>query len=268
MNQLFDQYLKKYYHLAFCTFCITVFTYTSAAVDLQWVYALWVGVITFILYNHHHLFSFDANQLYSHWKKNGLFTVILLVLICIGFGQAKSIYAEIPALLIASLLSIIYFRKTIINSQALRQNYLLKPLLIGVVFAILTAYIPYLHAGYTVSESLFLSAARCTFVAALSLTFDIGDVLEDAESPMVSLPQKVGVRKTKWVATILLLVSGLIEAYGAWIFLIEFPAMITLFFTYLIAWILILNSSIRRPGWYYLFLVDGTLAMPLLFSFV
>lgn len=268
MNQLFDQYLKKYYHLAICTFCFTAFTYTSAAIHLHWLYALWVGVITFILYNYHHLFSFDAKQLYYDWKKNALFPVILLAVISIGFMQIKNIYTEIPALLLSFLLSVIYFRKTIINSQALRQNYLLKPLIIGVVFAILTAYIPYLHAGYAVSESLFLSVARCTFVAALSLTFDIGDILEDAETPKVTLPQKVGVRTTKWVATILLLVSGLIEAYGAWIFLIEFPALIALFFTYLFAWILIINSGIRRPGWYYLFLVDGTMAMPLLFSFV
>jgi 4-hydroxybenzoate polyprenyltransferase len=268
MNQLFNHYLRQYYHLAICTFCITAFTYKSAAIDVHWVYVTWVAVVTYILYNFHYLFLCEKKQLYIEWKKNYLFPVKLLVIIYIGFLQLKNIDSEIPALLISFFLSIIYFRKTILNSHALRQNYLLKPLIIGVVFAILTAYIPYLHAGYTVSESLFLSVARCTFIAALSLTFDIGDILEDTETPTVTLPQKVGIRTTKWVATILLLISGLIESYGAWIFLIEFPALIVLFFSYFFAWVLIIKSGSSRPSWYYLFLVDGTMAMPLLFSLI
>jgi 4-hydroxybenzoate polyprenyltransferase len=266
MNQLFNRYLGQYYHLAICTFCITAFTYGSAAVPEHWFYAGWVGLITFILYNYRYLLAYDANRLYTSCKKNPILPILVLAVLCYGFLQIKNPTAEIPAWIMACLLSVLYFRKTIFNSQPLRENYLLKPLIIGLVFGILTAYIPYLHAGYSISESIFLSVARCTFIIALALVFDIGDIRDDTDSPTVTFPQKTSVFTTKWVASALLLVSGLIEGYGAWIFLIEFPALIALFFTYFFAWVLIIKSGNSKPSWYYLFLVDGTMAMPLLFS--
>jgi len=268
MNQLFKVYLKQYYHLAVCTFCITAFTYKSAAVPVHWYYSLWIGIITFILYNYRYLLTFDVNQLYVRCKRNAILPIIVFVVLCFGFFQTKNLIVEIPAWILAFLLSLFYFRKSIFNSKALRENYLLKPLIIGLVFAILTAYIPYLHAGYSISESILLSVSRVTFIAALALVFDIGDIQDDTESPTVTFPQRTSVLATKWVASILLLISGLIEAYGSWIFLIEFPALIALFFTYVFTWVLILKSGTTRPYWYYLFMVDGTMVMPLLFSLI
>lgn len=268
MNQLFNHYLRQYYHLAICTFCLTAFTYISAMAPNHLFYAGWIGLITYLLYNYRYLFTYDVNQLLTSWKKNAIFPILVLAVLCCGLLQIKNLITELPAWIVASILCILYFRKTTINSQPLRENYLLKPLIIGVVFAILTAYIPYLHGGYSISESLFLSVARCTFIGALALVFDIGDIGDDTDSPTVTFPQKTSVITTKWVASALLLVSWLIEGYGAWIFLIEFPALIVLFFTYLFAWILIIKSGPTRPSWYYFFLVDGTMAMPLIFSLI
>ncbi|MBK8346878.1 MAG: UbiA prenyltransferase family protein [Saprospiraceae bacterium] len=268
VENFFDQYLKQYFHLAVCTTLLTAFTYTSTSNPIDWLYAVWSGFVTFLLYKLRYLLYCNDSQIRSYLTTNAITIIFLIIVGSFGISRLHFMFTELPVLVIAFVLTVLYFRKTILNSHALRHNYILKPLIIGLVFAILTAYIPYVETGYTAWEAALLSIARWSYVSALALAFDIGDVQEDAAAPITTLPQKIGIKRSKIIASGLLMIAALTEAYGAWIYLIDFHCLIGLMATYFIAWLLIINSSPSKSAKYYLFLIDGTMVLPYIISFI
>ena len=262
MKQIFHLYLRNYYHLSLSIILLISFTYSSAGSVQNWYYTVWAGLATFFLYNYHSSLSLSFDTI----KRTPFLIFLLAGSIFAGFVLLKEHTVNLLFLFVACFFSFGYFRSLLPVQKPLREYILIKPLMIGLVFAVLTALIPYIQIGYSISESAFLAVSRLCFVFALSITFDIGDIKEDSEKEVITIPQKIGITKSKVLACSLLLIAGLVDGYHAWIFLIEFPALIVLYFTYIYTGILILFSGIQRPFWYYLLLVDGALGLPWLLS--
>jgi 4-hydroxybenzoate polyprenyltransferase len=260
-----DALLKKYLFLSLIVACLTYFTYLSTATLPNYGYILFSGIVTYILYNYHMLFRFDLNYLKQQWPETSGRYILLILCFITCVLLFRQTFAEILAFGFACILALGYFIPFTTHNKSLRDFLWLKPLTIGAVFAILTATIPYHHGGYSWFESSQLSLGRLFFVASLAILFDIGDVVEDHLQKVKTLPQTYGTGKAKMIASIFLMLAALIEGYGAWTFLLEVHGIVSLLFTYMIAWTLLVFASDRRSWWYYLVLVDGVMGSPLLF---
>jgi uncharacterized integral membrane protein len=231
-------------------------------------YAVWVGLVTFMVYNFHSLLKLDVKDVFPFFKTNYHLFILLVGSVLTGFFLVNSNIIATYTLVGACCVTILYFRSNIFHTSSGRQHFLLKPIMIGLVFGWLTSMIPYLMSGYTWLESSVITAGRVAFIASLSLIFDIGDVQEDAHAHFVTMPQKWGMITTKIIATILLgiaITSDTIAVNQMWI---EFPLFISFLATYILSFVLLVFAAIQRADWYYLLFVDGLLMLPWCLSFI
>ena len=262
MRQILFNYLNHYYHLSLCICLLTAVTFHYAGSNPDWKYSVWTGLATFLLYNYHSVLTLNKKELLSLVRTNipfislfilsGLVGLILLPHRLVAFGFFVS----------ALIICILYFRRGIVNNKAGRDHYLLKPLMIGVVFGILTALMPYLQSGYSIYESILLTIGRVVFILVLAIIFDIGQVSEYEPTTEPTLPQKIGIVKTKIIAIFLLMIAAIIEGYGAWIFLLEFSVYMSFVIAWFFTFLLIIFAGPQKKKWYYLLLVDGMMLIP------
>ncbi|MGB4840874.1 MAG: hypothetical protein WBP08_17845 [Saprospiraceae bacterium] len=262
MSRFFINYLHHFYHLALSICFLTAITYTCAGNKTDWKFSIWVSLATFLVYNFHDVLKFKNDEILKFVRTNILFTFLILASSLVGLLLMSQDFYQILFFATAIIFCIFYFRPNILWNKSGRDHFLLKPLLIGLVFGILTALIPYLQSGYNLSESLLLTLGRVSFVMSLAILFDIGDVIEDTGAHAETIPSRFGIKQSKVIAILLLIFSIIIEGYGAWIFLIEFPVFITFCIGYIFSFFLIIFSTAYRPSWYYLLLVDGMMMLP------
>ncbi len=264
----YSKYVRSYIHLAVCTSLLVSFSYQATATGTNWQYSLWAGLSVCLLYRYHDILPHGYRQWKAVLKQHFILTLILLAGMAGGLVFFSADWTMLLSYLVAALICFAYFVPVLPGNKMLRDHYIGKPVVIGLVFAILTAFYPYMQTGYSVSESIFLSLGRWSFIMALALLFDIGDVTQDALSPTTTLPQKRGIPFTKMTAYALLFFAAAAEGYGTWLYLIEFPALMSLLITYFLTGLLILFSGTKRNEAYYLILADGMLALPWFFSFI
>ncbi len=257
--------LNQYYYLALVTALITIFTYLSIAAEINYLYALLVGIVTHMTYNFHPLMQFSLPELNKKIRIRYIFYVIGLLIIGFITIYNASFYIWV-ALFIVCVLSLAYFKK--VFGFSLRDHYLTKPLTIGLVFGICTALIPYLQSGYLIMESLGLTLGRIFFVTVLAIIFDIGDVNQDQLEKTTTIPERFGVLKTKILCSSLLGAAGIIESIGAWNFLIDLEGIVALCFSYFVTFMAILFSNTKRKSWFFTLFVDGIMALPLVIFYL
>jgi len=97
--------------------------------------------------------------------------------------------------------------------KKLRELLGIKILIVAVVWAGVTTIIPLVNEDVILSEVFWISfIQRMLFVLALTLPFEIRDLQFD-ELALGTLPQRVGVRTTKFIGTALLVLIILIEFF-------------------------------------------------------
>ena len=266
MRQLLSNYLHHYYHLSLSTCLLTAVTYLSAGNIIDWKYAVWTGLVTFLVYNYHSVLYTNIKDVNNFLKANVSFFCLILISGIVGLILLPKGLYPLVSFLISLIICLLYFRADIVNLKPGRDHFFFKPLMIGLVFGILTALIPYLQSGYSIYESLQLTLGRVAFVMVLAIIFDIGQASEDKLSKEPTMPQKIGIFRTKIIATLLLSMAALSEGYGAWIFLIEFPLFMVFVITWIFTFLLILFAGPNKPSWYYFFLVDGLMLLPWLLT--
>lgn len=254
--------IKKYLFLSVIVASLTCFTYISVASVIRWDYVIASGLATFLLYNFHGLLSKDLITLRKNLEGIQGNTIVLVTSMLCLYALFTWTMAENIILFVAGLLAFGYFVPFTSSNRSFRDFYWLKPLTIGAVYAILTALIPYHQSGYTWYESGWLSLGRLLFVGSLSIIFDIGDVVEDDLQKVKTIPQEYGRTKAKLIGSIFLILALIIESYGAWVFLIEVKGIVSLIFTYMVSWVLLIMANEYRKWWYFLFLVDGMMGLP------
>lgn len=265
-SQYLSNYLRFYYHLAICVFFLTANTYSSMAVGIQWQYCIWVSLVTFLVYNYHPLVNLSVDE----FKKtfNSYFPIYFLIGTSglAGFFLINNHFSKILSFGTALLLTVIYFKTNSMYSQAGRDHFVLKPVLIGVVYTIITFIIPSHSAGLSLMEMAVLSIGKLTFIMALSLIFDICDMRENLYTHYPTLPEKIGIKRTKHIVYLLLLVSALIEFFGVISFLIEIKSSVAMMITIFLSALITFFAKQNSPNWYSLFLTDSMMLLPYLLS--
>ena len=97
------------------------------------------------------------------------------------------------------------------KNQNLRQISGLKIYVIGLVWAVVTVILPLVNASVEISADVYMSSIqRFLLVLVLMLPFEIRDLNYD-NLKLATIPQLIGIKKTKAIGMLLLIVFFLLE---------------------------------------------------------
>ena len=213
LKQVLNFYINASIHVALAVYAFVRVTelYFSLAynepLDLFVFYATITGY-NFIKYA-------GVAKLYHRSLTNNLkiiqvFSLVCFVLMCYYAWQLsiKTLLFLFPLGLLTLLYAIPFlsgFQKNLRNVSHL------KIIIVAIVWSGITVLFPFFDAEEVLTINVFLSAIqRFLFVIILILPFDIRDVKFDVIS-LQTMPQKIGVKKTKKLGCILLFICLLLE---------------------------------------------------------
>ena len=188
-------------------------------------------------------------------KSSPLITaLILIILIHIPFINPQS-FLFLAFLGILSVLYGIQRGNEKSSILPLRIIPFIKVFLIAFVWASMSTILPVLINEVKVSHFLITKtfAAHFMFILAITLPFDIRDMVKDSDNQIKTIPSLIGIKWTKVVAiTSLVIFSVLIHEHIYLNYLLIFMFITS---------ILILFSSPNRKWYYYQVYLDGTIIL-------
>ena len=168
---------------------------------------------------------------------------------------------ELVVLAFLGMVSVLYNAVSLKNFYLvpLRGIPLLKVLLISFVWAGVGVVLPNVESTNTGTGHFFLLLfSQFFFIISITLPFDIRDFYKDLNSRLVTIPSVIGIRNTRYVAIIALVlhVAGMrLVNHSIWILYLPFSILV--FF-------LIFHSKASRPDFYYTVLIDGLIILQFL----
>jgi len=135
----------------------------------------------------------------------------------------------------------------------------LKIGLIGITWALVCGNLPLIQSGESFGYAIHLTvfAEKFLFIVAITIPFDIRDMEYDNSVGVSTLPIRFGITRAIFIALICLVFSLFIISW-------QIPytsAEIAYGITYTLAAFLILESSIKKENFYYLFHIDGLMIL-------
>lgn len=153
----------------------------------------------------------------------------------------------------------------------LRDIHMLKIFLIVFVIAWVTVFLPvvYTEKALNPGPALWLMfARRLLFVFAITIPFDIRDIVHDSRNKLMTIPVVLGEAKAKLVSCLLLLVFSALAVWGWYRGLMEFEYMAALLASAVIAAVILLRSTQHLKEYFYTYLVEGTLVIQCALVFI
>jgi len=158
----------------------------------------------------------------------------------------------IAVLLPFGLLTFLYVLPGVLLQRLnLRNLPMLKIFIIALSWAGVTVLFPLAQEGDFNSTVFWLFTQRFLFVVALTIPFDIRDLPFDSEK-MVTLPQLIGITKTKYLGVLFLILALLID-----VFVLKTTHFFAMALTNIILAILIYKSATKQGKYYSAFWVEG-----------
>lgn len=262
MSGGYQKYLAQYFHLTLCIFLLTTYTYESFSTEVDWTYVVWIALGTFLVYNYHPIINVPLKEFTAFFKKNLPLYILVIISGVLGLFIILGDLLKLLAGFIASVSTYIYFKAHIIKGRSGREIYYLKPFLIGIVYGMMTMFVPAQDAGLDFMESVILTIGRITFISALALIFDICDISEDIENHFSTLPEKIGTKLTKSIIAGLLIISFFTESWAIINFITELEGYVGMIFTLIMSLAIARYAHRQRPIWYSLFMTDSMMLLP------
>ena len=274
MKKLIDLLLYGNYWIAICALSMVLQTQIFLGFPIQ--YSVLSGFIfssTFFLYAAHRIvgisrlsefFDVDRYQVIARFKSHIFFYALITGLASLYFFFHLSWTVQL-ALVVPGILSLGYVIPFLGNRKRLRDLDHIKIYLIAVVWAWVTVGLPALTADkvWTVPY-LLMALERAIFIFAISLPFDIRDLVVDKHSGVQTIPSVIGLKRTKQlglyavIAFCLLVVAN--YCLGTYLLSDLVALLISGFSTLYIIWI----SDQSRHDYFYSGLVDGTMVLQFL----
>lgn len=230
-------------------------------------YSLLVFFATIFIYNFQRIFYKPEKDISLHSiRRKWIFSNQLSIKILAGLGLtgvAITFFYNDPFILLylspLFLLSIAYF----IPFIKLRQHPWFKLLTLVIVWTMVTALVPVLLGPIELfaKENLLHILIRFAFMMAICIPFDIRDLEIDKADKVSTLPQVMGVERTRWIAVVFmfLYIFLIIPEYLLGMF--NIPVCIALFLSAFINTILVFMSSPSRNEYFYVAVLDGTMIL-------
>ncbi len=155
---------------------------------------------------------------------------------------------------IMGLFTLLYAVPVFSKNRNLRALTGVKIYVIAFVWAGVTVLMPIADKMDLFQRDIFLEfLQRFCFIIALTLPFEIRDLKFDLKQ-LRTIPQKIGVKKTKLLGLLLILVFVLLEFLKQHSDLAE---VISVLIVGMITWIFLINSSVNQKEYYSSFWVEG-----------
>jgi hypothetical protein len=211
-KKVFDFYLYTNIPIAVSAYAMVKVTYFNLQLkpDKTVSYFVFFGTLLgYIFVKHFSLFTKRIHQ-YTFQRK----TILILALISLSFGLYNYLKLANLTKIIVVLTACLVFLYTIPivpNKQNLRNRPSLKIHIVALCWTIATVILPVLNASKKIDFSILMfSINRYIFVFVLLLIFEIHDLNKDPKY-LKTIPQQIGITRTKILGYLLLIIYFLIE---------------------------------------------------------
>jgi len=255
IKQWIDFYIFSNIHVALATFCLTKITLLEIGISENTT-AFFVFFSTLVSYN---CIRFLRIKKVMHWfqewfvsSKKYLFvltTLSLLFVLYFAFFLRLKAWIVLFPFLVATLFYVFPIKK-----YALRNIAGLKLFLIAISWAGVTVLFPLVQNYITprvVDYVTFLQ--RFLLVVVLTIPFDIRDLNYDAKG-LKTLPQQIGVKRSKFVGILLLFVFFFLEFFKTEI---SSQSVMSLLIVVVVSSVLVLKSNVYQSKYYSAFFVES-----------
>lgn len=160
---------------------------------------------------------------------------------------------------ILGVISLLYFMPGV----QLRNLPGVKAMVVSIVWAIVSVYVPTMSEHFLIDNTitLYILAERTLFILSLCIVFNIRDIAHDRLSGVKTLPTLAGVKISKAIAVICLLVSGVFSVVIYWQGTYTETALAAILTSLTITILLVLKCSEKSSEYYYLFGIDGMMLL-------
>lgn len=260
ISKVLNYLINKYIFLGLCTSGLTAFSYYSLGLQIDWVYLIFVCFSTAFLYNNHDLLSLRIFDSIRILIKRPLKLLSFLSILLLFFLSISKVHIWVYGL--AGLIIMGYYSCGILKGITFRKDWL-KPLSIGMVYALITITYPAVSNKLPIILILVLSSERIIFIASLALIFDVGDAVIDKYTNPPTIPSMIGVQNSVFIAMGLIVLASMINLYAYYEMWINDVNFFALTMTYLLSSILFKKASPQKEkNRFYLTYIDGMIGFP------
>jgi len=250
LKGLFDFYINSSIHVAFAVLALALITEKQLDLELDLYFNLFIFLGTITGYNfvkYAALAGLHHRNLTDRLKMIQTFSFICFIgLMYVAYQFTVSFWISCIPL---ALLTVLYAIPFLPHKTNLRKVPSIKIFIIAAVWAGVTVYLPVAYNVTNFSTEFYLEIAqRFMLVLALIIPFEIRDLTYDSNA-LGTLPQVLGIKKTKLVGLSMVLGCMVLEAFKA-----------NAFSTYailLLTALAIIRSSSKQPHYYASFAVEG-----------
>lgn len=261
LRSVFNFYINASIHVALAVSALTWLTLISFELDLDFNLILFVFFATITGYNfikYFGLAKFHHRSLAKWLKIIQVFSAVAFILMCYFFLKLDTyLMLWIGGLAVVTFLYAIPIlpKKYFLDEQQnLRQIGGLKVYIIALVWSLVTVLLPLLNDDMKFDPSIWLSLIqRFCFVIVLMLPFEIRDLNYDSLK-LSTIPQKIGIKKTKTLGVLVLIVFLILEFLKS---NSNFQSLISILITSLITFLFLIFSSKNQSKYYSSFWVEA-----------
>lgn len=213
LKRIFDFYINSSIHVALSVFSLAWITLLEFELPYDKNVLFFIFFASITGYNFVKFFGlakFHHRSLATWLKYIQLFSLVCFLLMCyyvLQLEQTTLVYISIFGV-VTFLYAIPFLPKKIFldEKQNLRSLSGLKVYVIALVWCGVTVFLPIVNADFSMNWDVSITAIqRFVFVLVLMLPFEIRDLQYDSVK-LATIPQQIGIKKTKVIGVLLLMV--------------------------------------------------------------
>lgn len=261
LKQLFNFYINSNIHVALAVYSLALITLSEFNIPYNETILYFIFYASITGYNFVKYFGvakFHHRSLTNWLKAIQIFSFFCFLLMCYYAFKlsAKTLIYILCFGVVTFLYAIPFFPRRLFldKEHNLRSIGGLKIYLIALVWSGVTVFLPLINSNYSIDSDVIITGIqRFIFVIVLILPFEIRDVRYDSLK-LSTVPQKIGVRQTKIMGGLLLIVFFFLELFKD---KIEINQIFVLFSVSIITLLLLIFSKIEQGKYYSSFWVEG-----------
>ncbi|WP_299111859.1 hypothetical protein [uncultured Winogradskyella sp.] len=262
LKRIFNFYLNSSIHVAFAAAALTWVTF----IELDFTYNrnllafVFFGTITgYNFVKYFGLAKFHHRSLAVWLKVIQVFSLLAFLAMCYF-----AFYLEVETLILIGVLGVVTFfyaipvmipKKYLFDDHKnLRQIGGLKVYVIALVWTFTSVFLPIINNDVTLNaDVVILAIQRFYFVLVLMFPFEIRDLIYDSLK-LATIPQKIGVKKTKVIGVLLLILFVLLDYFKD---VVNEKILLSTMIIALITLVLLLFSNKNQSKYYSAFWVES-----------
>ena len=262
LKRIFNFYLNSSIHVAFAAAALTWVTF----IELDFTYNrnllafVFFGTITgYNFVKYFGLAKFHHRSLAVWLKVIQVFSLLAFLAMCYF-----AFYLEVETLILIGVLGVVTFfyaipvmipKKYLFDDHKnLRQIGGLKVYVIALVWTFTSVFLPIINNDVTLNaDVVVLAIQRFYFVLVLMFPFEIRDLIYDSLK-LATIPQKIGVKKTKVIGVLLLILFVLLDYFKD---VVNEKILLSTMIIALITLVLLLFSNKNQSKYYSAFWVES-----------